>query len=140
MTAGETTALTRALRAFFAVPPPGTAAVYLFGSVARGDAERRSDVDVAVLFDNDPPRTLDNLHAALGERLQEAIGRPVDLIVLNHAPADLVHRVLRDGILINEENRAARIAFEVRSRNEYFDLAPIRERYRRSPATGSTAR
>lgn len=138
MTAGATASIVQALRAFFAVPPPGTVAVYLFGSVARGVAGPRSDLDVAVLFDDDPPRTLEGLQTELGERLQEAIGRPVDLVVLNHAPADLIHRVLRDSVLINEENPTLRVAFEVRSRNEYFDLAPIRERYRRPPATGST--
>jgi hypothetical protein len=42
-----------------------------------------------------------------------------------------VHRVLRDGVLLLDHDRSARIAFEVRSRNEYFDLLPILERYRR---------
>ena len=43
-----------------------------------------------------------------------------------------MHRVLRDGILIDEADRAARIRFEVAARNEYFDLLPILQRYRRS--------
>jgi uncharacterized protein len=51
--------------------------------------------------------------------------------VLNEAPADLVHRVLRDGQLIFEADRSARIRFEVRRRNEYFDLLPILTEYRR---------
>ena len=41
--------------------------------------------------------------------------------------------MLRDGSLVLDRDRAARIRFEVRSRNEYFDLAPIRRRYRRYP-------
>jgi hypothetical protein len=56
----------------------------------------------------------------------------VDLVVLNHAPADLAHRVLRDAVLVSERNPSARIRFEVRSRNEYFDLEPILRRYRRA--------
>jgi hypothetical protein len=28
------------------------------------------------------------------------LGRPVDLVALKRAPADLVHRVLRDGVLV----------------------------------------
>ena len=62
------------------------------------------------------------------------MGRPVEVVVLNTAPADLVHRVLRDGILVLDRDRPARIRFEVQSRNEYFDLAPLRRLYRRLPA------
>jgi hypothetical protein len=39
--------------------------------------------------------------------------------------------VLRDGRLVHEADRAARIRFEVRRRNEYWDMLPIWRRYRR---------
>jgi predicted nucleotidyltransferase len=104
---------------------------YLFGSRARGDASPRSDVDVAVLFEEDPPRTLDGLHLDLADELTGVVGRRVDLVVLNRAPADLIHRVLRDGVLVLDLDPAARIRFEVRARNEYFDLLPHLRRYRR---------
>jgi hypothetical protein len=105
---------------------------YLFGSAARGEDRPGSDVDVAVLFRDDPPRTLAGLHLDLADRLTGALGgRRVDLVVLNRAPVDLVHRVLRDGVLLLERDRSARIRFEVRARNEYFDLLPHLERYRR---------
>jgi len=126
-----------ALRGFFLNPPVGTAAVYVFGSVARADS-KPGDVDVAILFEHDPPRTLEGLHSSLGDELQKTLSRRVDLIILNRAPADLVHRVLRDGILVCELNRSARIRFEVRRRNEYFDLEPVRNLYRR-PAAGRAA-
>ncbi|WP_371258231.1 nucleotidyltransferase domain-containing protein [Thiohalocapsa sp. ML1] len=105
---------------------------YLFGSVARGEDRPGSDVDVAVLLRDDPPRTLAGLHLDLADRLTAALGgRKVDLVVLNRAPADLVHRVLRDGVLLLELDRSARIRFEVRARNEYFDLLPYLREYRR---------
>jgi hypothetical protein len=44
---------------------------------------------------------------------------------------DLVHRILVEGILVHERDRSRRIAFEVRARNEYFDMLPILERYRK---------
>ncbi len=69
---------------------------------------------------------------ALLARLERAAGREVDLVILDGADPDLIHRVLRDGILLVEHDRSARIAFEVRARNAYFDLAPVRERYRRA--------
>ena len=125
------------VREFFAEPPPGTVAVYLFGSIARNTPGDNSDVDVALLFAQDPPRTLDGLCLDVQDRLQEVLARPVDVIVLNHASADLVHRVLRDGVLVCEHDRTARIGFEVRRRNEYFDLEPIRQRYRRPLISGA---
>jgi predicted nucleotidyltransferase len=107
------------------------AAAYLYGSVARGTATARTDVDVGVLFREDPPATLAGLHLALEAELERAIGIPVQLVVLNRAPCDLVHRVLRDGILLVDVDPSRRIRFEVAARNAYFDLKPHLDRYRR---------
>jgi uncharacterized protein len=115
--------------------PDGVLAVYLFGSVARGQARPSSDVDVAVLYEVTPPATLAGMGLELASELELAIGRTVDLVVLNRAPADLIHRVLRDGVLVVDRDRNRRIEFEVKARNEYFDLEPIRARYRRVRAT-----
>jgi len=112
--------------------PEGLVCAYLFGSHARGIATPRSDVDVAVLFEQDPPRTLAGLHLDLADDLAGVAARPVDLVVLNRAPVDLVHRVLRDGLLLLDLDPSARIRFEVRARNQYFDLLPHLQRYRRT--------
>jgi predicted nucleotidyltransferase len=111
-------------------------AVYLFGSTARGSAGPQSDVDVAVLFDRTPPARLNGPRFELEGDLERAIGRPVDLVVLNDAPVDLRARVLRDGRLLVERDRGARIVFEVRTRNEAFDLEPILAAYR-APRPGT---
>ncbi len=87
---------------------PGIVAVWLFGSVARGTSY------------------------GLEAELAESLGRRVQVVVMNTAPADLVHRVLRDGQLLLDRDRSRRIAFEVQSRNVYFDMLPIWRRYRRS--------
>jgi hypothetical protein len=126
------------LRAFFEDDSKGAVAVYLFGSVARGEARRASDVDVGVLFAAAPPAALDTPTFALEGDLERVLGGPVQVVALNRAPADLVHRVLRDGRLVLDRDRSARIRFEVRSRNEYFDLAPIRRLYRRYPKPAAT--
>jgi predicted nucleotidyltransferase len=107
-------------------------AVYLYGSVARGTDTSSSDVDLAVLYRTAPPRTLDAQPFGLEAALERLIGRDVQVIVLNAAPVDLIHRVLCDGRLLLERDRSARIRFEVRARNEYFDLAPILEQYRKA--------
>lgn len=118
-----------ALRALLRDAPPQALCAWLFGSEARGEAGRRSDVDVAVLYVAPPEPRLDAGPLDLEGALERALGRPVQLVV-NRAPADLVHRVLRDGRLLLDRDRAARIRFEVARRNEYFDLAPLRVRYR----------
>lgn len=118
------------LREFFAPKDRDVAAVYLFGSTAREETRGTSDVDVAVLFRADPPKTLDGLHLNWAGELGEELGRDVDLIVLNFADADLAHNVRLDGRVVVDHDSEARIAHEVRSRNEYFDLQPYLRRYR----------
>jgi predicted nucleotidyltransferase len=107
----------------------GLVAAYLFGSQARGAAHAASDVDIGLLLE-EPPATLDDLHLDVAADLERELGAPVDLVVLNRAPGELVHRVLRDGELLVENDRSARIRFEVRARNDYFDLEPVRRVYR----------
>jgi predicted nucleotidyltransferase len=124
----------RKLSEFFSSADRALAAVYLFGSEARGTAGPRSDVDVALLYAQDPPATLEGLSMSLEGMIEQFLGRPVQVVVLNHAPPDLIHRVLRDGKLVLDRDRSRRIQFEVRSRNRYFDIQPHLRRYRKSGA------
>ncbi|HEY3569357.1 MAG TPA: nucleotidyltransferase domain-containing protein [Thermoanaerobaculia bacterium] len=108
----------------------GITAAYLFGSVARGTAGPRSDVDVGVLYEEDPPLTLEGLGLRLEGDLESLLEKPVQLVVLNHAPVDLAIRVLRDGKLLVDRDRSKRIDFEVKARFEFFDLEPYLKLYR----------
>jgi len=121
------------LRDYFGEHAEGIACVWLFGSTARGEARTGSDVDVAVLLAADPEPTLAASGVRLADALEAALGAPVDVVLMNRAPVDLVHRVLRDGKLVVDADPARRIAFEVRSRSLYFDLKPILDQYRRKP-------
>ena len=127
------------LRSFFEADARGAIAVYLFGSVARGETRAESDVDLGILFSAEPPATLAAPQFALEAELERVLHAPVQIVTLNRAPTDLVHRVLRDGHLLLDLDRRARIRFEVRSRNEYFDMAPIRGLYRRYPEPARSA-
>ena len=125
-----------ALRQFFVDAPAELCAVYLYGSRARGTATEGSDLDLALLFYETPPATLSGLPLDLESKLERVIRLPVQAVVLNCAPPDLVHRILRDGKLVLDRDPGRRIGFEVRARNEYFDLKPVLDQYRaaRAPA------
>lgn len=107
------------------------ACAYLFGSRARGQGRPASDVDVAVLFRQPQGRELLGPGVSLRADMEESLGLEVDLIDLQAAPVDLVHRVLRDGVLLMDAAPEQRIAFEVDARNRYFDLLPYLQEYRK---------
>ena len=130
----ETETIAATLRSALATEADVVAA-YLYGSVARGVHGSRSDVDVALLLDHDPPETLDGLRLDLASRLGDELSRPVDVVILNRASCDLAHRVRRDGVVLIDRDRRRRIAWEVKSRNEYFDMEPIRRLYRHGRST-----
>lgn len=129
ITAAETETIAATLRSALETEADVVAA-YFYGSVARGVHRSKSDVDVALLLDSDPPKTLDGLRLDLASRLGDELGKPVDIVILNRAPCDLAHRVRRDGVVLIDRDRRRRIAWEVKSRNEYFDMEPIRRLYR----------
>lgn len=119
------------LSAVLTTAPERVVAAYLFGSFARERAAAQSDVDVAVLLRGVPPSTLAELPLDLEAEIEAATGRRAQVVVLNTAPPDLIHRVFRDGRLLLDRDPATRIGFEVQARNEYFDLVPFLRRYRR---------
>jgi hypothetical protein len=54
--------------------------------------------------------------------LEARLRLPVDVVAMDGAPPDLLHRILRDGVLVHESDHGRRIAFELKARNEFFDL------------------
>ncbi|MEO6594185.1 MAG: nucleotidyltransferase domain-containing protein [Planctomycetota bacterium] len=125
--------LLRELASYFASHSEVVAA-YLFGSVARGDHGTASDVDVGVVLAAGAPRDLAGIEAIgdLHADLEDLLRREVDCVVLNDASPDLLHRVLRDGLLVHESDHRRRILFEVKARNDYFDMQPAVSLYRRT--------
>lgn len=127
-------ALVPQLVRYFSHHGEGLAAVYLFGSHARATVREGSDLDLGLLFVDPPEPRIDAPPSRIEDDLEARLRRPVQAVTLNTAPPDLVHRVLRDGILVHEADRSLRIRFEVAARNAYFDLLPILRRYRRARA------
>jgi predicted nucleotidyltransferase len=122
------------LRECVASAGPEVVAVYLHGSRARGTAHPGSDVDLGVLLRSPGPPRLRDAARAVEALVEPAVGVTVEAVALNAASPDLVHRVLRDGVLLLDRDKPARLRFEVQARNAYFDMEPIRRRYRKQPA------
>lgn len=69
--------------------------VRVFGSVARGDDDARSDIDF--LVDMEPGRTLFDLGGLLMD-LQDLIGRRVDVVTERGLRARIREKVIREAI------------------------------------------
>ena len=103
---------------------------YLHGSVARGQPLPTSDIDIAVVL-NDVPPPYDRLQLEL--QIQAALEDGCDLTdldvrTINHAPIIAQGRIVQEGILLYERDKAQRVAFEVLTRKKYFDFRPVAER------------
>ena len=61
----------------------GVREAWLFGSLARGNATPRSDVDLLIVLDQDARRPMDRIPEFL--LLLEDLGRPTDVLVLTAA-------------------------------------------------------
>lgn len=103
-------------------------AAWLFGSMATGKAGKNSDIDVAVLF---VPALSKyerfDLRLLMAGELSRLTGREVDLVDMEAAPLFLQHQIRKTGRLLVEKDHPYRVAFDVRSRQGYFDLAPVLE-------------
>jgi predicted nucleotidyltransferase len=96
---------------------------YLFGSAAAGAERPTSDVDVAILFDEPPAPTMLDV---LTERLEAAVERRVDLVVLNSAPPLLAREVIAGGRLILSRDDDECVRFVTRTTARYQDTIHLR--------------
>ena len=90
-------------------------------------------MDLGLLYAEPPAAELLAQPFLIEAHLAEQLARPVQCVVMNSAPADLVHQILSDDSLLLDSNPSGRIRFEVEARNRYFDLKPLLDRYRRVP-------
>ncbi|MBI5490524.1 MAG: nucleotidyltransferase domain-containing protein [Deltaproteobacteria bacterium] len=104
----------------------GVAAVYLYGSAARGRLRPDSDIDIGVVFGRGAPsgeeraRVLAGVAALLGRRFHRAI----DIVSLDTAPVVLRRQAIARGRRVLEPDRRASRAFAARALLDYWDLGP----------------
>ncbi len=86
----------------------GVARLDVFGSVARGDADRESDVDV--LYVLEPGSHLGWNIEHLADELSEVFGRPVDLVSRNALHQRIREQVLAEARLLYRRSQPAGVS------------------------------
>ncbi len=112
----------------------------LFGSAATGTLLPMSDVDVGIYVTRDLP--LEEL-GVLISRLEKAVGRSVDVVVVNDLPRTsplLAFESVVKGRLLFARDMNRYVEFKTRCMLAYMDTEPLRrmvdEAFRRRVATG----
>ena len=101
-------------------------AVYLYGSFARGEAKKDSDIDLGIVFSK-KPFSLPQL--VFSDELTEILKRKVEIQDLDVCRIDFAHRVLSEGKLIYSGDEKRRIEFEEKVFRVFFDLKPSFDQY-----------
>jgi len=95
----------------------------IFGSIAKGKANKLSDIDIAVMISPDFNKPFPyGYQAELITDLMQVLARnDVDVVILNKAPIALKYEVLRYGKFIYIRDKQARIKFQIDTINQYED-------------------
>jgi hypothetical protein len=102
-------------------------AAYVFGSVARGTATSLSDIDVALMLT--PGSAPADVCGRVADELSRQFGTDrVDVVSLDHAPAPLAYRVIREGRLVVCRDAARIERFVADTVLHYLDFQPLRDR------------
>ena len=104
---------------------------YLYGSQTTGEANKNSDIDLAVLFDENKrlPSSWGGRHISIATELSGILQKEVEVQDLSLVDISFCHRVLSEGKLIYSKKEKARTDFEVNCLNKYFDLKPLYQEY-----------
>ncbi len=108
---------------------------YLYGSAATDQWLPLSDVDIALVVPNDAltPREQLRLQLQLSVELAEVAGiAEADVRIINDAPLAIRGQVACQGILLYSADETARVEFETRTWDEYFDYQPIARQLRQA--------
>lgn len=107
---------------------PFILAAYQFGSTIRGQEKPFSDLDIAILVDEErSPSGIELLRfeLLLSYKIQKHLSVPeVDLITLNHQRLPFQYTVLRKGKLIYDTGSSFRVHFVQRVVRDYLDFEP----------------
>jgi len=90
---------------------------YVFGSFVRSKKYAK-DIDIAVFVKGKVPPDFER---RLALKLERAVGKEVDVIVINKKPTLLLSEILRNCILIFSRDEKRRVKFEMQALREILD-------------------
>lgn len=93
---------------------------YLFGSLARGEANNNSDIDIAIYFETEYSDLEDAYsRGAIIESGRAFFNKPVDIVSLNKVQLLLKYEIIKNSIILKDSDE--RGSFESLALREYFD-------------------
>ena len=105
---------------------------YLFGSQANGTAIESSDVDIAVMFDDevDEDERFENRLKLMTELSPIFKGKEVEVVSLNDV-RDILFKfsIVQPGKIIFKKDYDALLDFDLKTTNEYYDFKPFLKMY-----------
>ncbi len=100
---------------------------YLFGSFVSEEAF--NDIDIGIFTNNMGKETVLSVELELEGELEEVLGIPVDIRVINYAPLPFRYNVLKERGILIDRNTDLRSDFETMTYKEYFDYKHLRNEY-----------
>lgn len=101
---------------------PNVEFAYLFGSRAKGIADKRSDWDIAIYFKKDLKSLAKWTVFYLEAEISKEIGEEVQVTALNNLDSPVfLFQVINDGLLLIDNNPEKRILFETHVLKRYHD-------------------
>lgn len=108
---------------------------YIFGSFISKDEFK--DIDVGVYIYDIETATILKSELELERELEDIIRVPADVRVINNAPISFVYNILKDKVVILDNNIDLRSDFEGIVLKKYFDLQYFRKEYLREIVNAS---
>jgi predicted nucleotidyltransferase len=102
---------------------------YIFGSFASDDGFK--DIDIGIFISSAKDISPLRLELEIEAELEDIFHIPVDVRIINNAPLSFIYNVLRNGIVIIDNNKFMRADFEGLIYKKYFDFQHLRREYLR---------
>jgi hypothetical protein len=102
---------------------------YLYGSLARGQMRKSSDIDIGIVLKEKFKKNIFYEVKLALEIENKANLKNVEVVVLNDKPLRFVNQVLKYGKLIFSRDESKRIRFETLMIRKYIDFKPFYKEY-----------
>jgi uncharacterized protein len=104
---------------------PEVNTVYLYGSFAKGDAVKSSDIDIGVHVDPSFKASLSYMGEVLNEVATLAGDRKVDAFIINEMSPLFRFNVIYPNKVLYCRDQEKRVDFELKTRRDYEDYLPF---------------